>query len=59
LRGQTRLTRTLNPLEASEQRFWEYLNYGLALAGLLLVWIWRRRVAVRDRRRYQRILGEV
>ena len=59
LRGQTRLTRTLNPLEASEQRFWEYLNYGLALAGLLLVWIWRRRVAARDHRRYQRILGEV
>lgn len=59
LRGQTRLTRTLNPLSSGEQRFWEYLNYGLALAGLLLVWIWRRRVAVLDRRRYQRILGEV
>ncbi|GAB6042959.1 Gldg family protein [Endothiovibrio diazotrophicus] len=58
LRGRTRLARTLDPLPEGQRRVWEYLNYGLALAGLIAVWGWRRRVAVADRRRYQRILAE-
>jgi len=58
LRGRTQLARTLEPLDEGRQRFWEYLNYGLALGGLVLVWAWRRRVAAGDRLRYQRILAE-
>ncbi len=59
LRGRTQLARTLEPMEPGAQRRWEYVNYALAIAGLVGVWAWRRRVAAADRRRYQRILAEV
>ncbi|MHB8725772.1 MAG: Gldg family protein [Casimicrobiaceae bacterium] len=59
LRGRTQLARTLAPMPEREQRMWEYANYALALAGLLIVWFWRRQVGKADRRRYQRILAEV
>lgn len=59
LRGRSQLARTLEPLGEAEQRSWEYLNYGLALVGLLAVWGWRRVVAAADRRRYQELLAEV
>lgn len=59
LRGRTQLARTLYPMREGGQRLWESLNYGLALAGLLAIWIWRRRVAAVDRIRYQKILSEV
>ncbi|ROU02191.1 ABC transporter permease [Marinobacter sp. R17] len=59
LRGQTQFARTLVPMDNNTQRFWEYLNYGLAALALLLVWLWRRSVRAGDRRRYQRILAEV
>lgn len=59
LRGRTQLARTLDPLPDGRQQLWESLNYGLALIGLLTVWIWRRRVAVADHKRYQQILMEV
>lgn len=59
LRGRSRVARTLDPLPEAGQRLWEYLNYGLALLGLALVWLWRRQVSLDDYRRYRRILGEV
>ena len=59
LRGRTQFARTLAPLEESDQRFWEYANYGLALLGLLLVRFWRQRVAKADRERHARILEEI
>jgi ABC-2 type transport system permease protein len=59
LRGRTEFARTLRPLSEDAQRTWEYANYAMALAGLLIVWGWRRLVAGADRRRYLRILAEV
>lgn len=59
LRGRTQLARTLTPMPESQQRLWEYLNYGMALAGLFGIWLWRRQVAVADRRRHQKILAEI
>ena len=59
LRGRTQLARTLDPLPDGRQQLWESLNYGLALIGLLTVWIWRRRVAMADYKRYQQVLMEV
>jgi len=56
LRGRSQFARTLVPLAEDEQRFWEYLNYALALAGLLGVAGWRRLQAGRNRQRYARIL---
>lgn len=59
LRGRTQLARTLTPLDEKAQSSWEYANYGFALAGLFVVWIWRKRVASADRKRYARIIAEV
>lgn len=58
LRGRTQLARTLDPLPDGRQQLWESANYGLALIGLLAIWIWRRRVAVADQKRYQQVLME-
>jgi ABC-2 type transport system permease protein len=58
MRSHTRFSRTLLPLQTGERRVIEYLNYGLALAGLVLIWIaglWLRR---RIRLRYQAILDD-
>jgi len=59
LRGRTHLARTLDGMPVKQQEFWEYLNYGLVVIGLLLVWLWRRQSRRRDQRRYQQILAKV
>jgi ABC-2 type transport system permease protein len=59
IRSRAQFARTLRPMSSGDQIFWEYLNYALALAGLVLVWVWRRRVRQADRVRYQAILAEV
>ena len=37
IRSRGHFNRTLDPMPEDQQRIWEYVNYGLALAGLLLV----------------------
>jgi gliding motility-associated transport system permease protein/gliding motility-associatede transport system auxiliary component len=59
LRGHTQFASTLVPESNGAERTWEYINYGLALLGLGLVWLWRRWVARADRARHARILQEV
>jgi ABC-2 type transport system permease protein len=59
IRSRGHFARTLIPMERDTQAFWEYLNYGLAIAGLALVWFLnrlRRRTAAG---RYAKILQEV
>lgn len=49
IRSRSAFNRTLPPMDASEQLFWEYLNYVMALALLLAIWgvvQWRRRQRV-------------
>ncbi|KFI22178.1 Gldg family protein [Nitrosococcus oceani] len=58
IRGRAQFSRTLYPLEREAQVFWEYLNYGLALLGLLLVWLFRRRANRQAQQRYAEILSE-
>ncbi len=38
IRGRGQFARVLNPMTRSKRIFWEYLNYGLALAGLTGLW---------------------
>jgi ABC-2 type transport system permease protein len=57
IRGRTHFSRTLRPLDRVHQMFWEYLNYALALLGLFLVWLVRRRMARQARIRYRAILS--
>ena len=37
IRGRGHFNRTLRPLESDEQKVWEYLNYGVALIGVAIV----------------------
>ena len=59
IRSRAQFARTLVPMDREGQLFWEYLNYGLALLGLVAVWFWRRWVRRTDIVRYQAILAEV
>ncbi len=58
IRSRAQFARTLVPMQRNSQLFWEYLNYGLALLGLVVVWLWRRWVRRSERVRYQSILAE-
>ncbi len=57
IRGRAQFSRTLNPLDRDAQVFWEYLNYGLALLGLLLVWLIRRQKRKQVQLRYAAVLA--
>lgn len=39
IRARSHFNRTLTPMEAGEQQIWEYLNYGLVLLGLFILWL--------------------
>lgn len=57
IRGRAHFSRTLPPLHRTAQLFWEYINYGLALMGLVLVWLIRRGVVLQARHRYEAIMN--
>ncbi len=57
LRSRDRFARLLVPLDRREQLFWEYLNYGLAAAGVFLVWLLRRRRQRMLLQRYRQMLA--
>lgn len=59
IRARGHFNRTLPGMETGEQRFWEYLNYGLSLLAILLlagVYFYLDRSR---RRRYQALLASV
>ncbi|HIP53032.1 MAG TPA: ABC transporter permease, partial [Chromatiales bacterium] len=56
IRSRAHFARVLAPLERGEQMFWEYLNYGLALFGLLVIYLVRRLRRKRRERHYDEIL---
>ena len=47
----------LPPLEKDEQLFWEYLNYALALAALIVIALWQGHRRLRRQQRYLQDLG--
>jgi ABC-2 type transport system permease protein len=57
LRGRGQYSRLLKPLDRSEQMFWEYLNYALALAGLGLVYWLHRRSRLRRQQHYEKVMS--
>ncbi|GAB4333073.1 MAG: hypothetical protein Kow0089_01340 [Desulfobulbaceae bacterium] len=57
IRGRGHFSRPLVPMEKDERMFWEYLNYGLAVAGLFLVFLVRLYFRRRAVRRYRRVLA--
>ncbi|HKJ60510.1 MAG TPA: Gldg family protein, partial [Hyphomicrobiales bacterium] len=50
-------SRTLEPMTASTQAFWEYSNYLFALIGLAIVFVFHRMLRRNSTRRYADILG--
>ena len=59
IRGRAQFSRTLAPLDREAQVFWEYLNYTLALLGLVLIWFLHRRQVRQTQLRYAEILGQI
>ena len=57
IRARGNFNRTLPPLNANEQSVLEYLNYGLALAGIALVFLRHRRRMARAAQTYGRWLA--
>jgi ABC-2 type transport system permease protein len=52
IRSRGHFNRTLPPMEENDQRFWEYLNYTLALLGLVVVFFVYRMRSRSQRARY-------
>ncbi len=59
IRGRTQLARTLYPMEPSQYRIIEYLNYGMALAGLFIVWAIRRILRQKRLMQHQQLVEEI
>lgn len=59
IRSRAQLARTLDPMEDSKRRSWEYGNYAAALAGLIIVWMTRMILKQRKRAHYKQILAEI
>lgn len=57
IRARGQFNRTLAPMESGAQEFWEYLNYGLALLGLLALWLAMHYVNRSRDARYQQWLA--
>jgi ABC-2 type transport system permease protein len=51
MRGRSHFSRPLVPMTMGMQVFWEYCNYGLALAGLVLVWLLKIILNKKNRKR--------
>ena len=47
IRGRSHFSRPLDPITKNGQLFWEYLNYGLVLLGLAIIWLLRLRIRKR------------
>lgn len=52
IRSRGHFNRTLPPMEHDTQLFWEYLNYGLIIAALIIIALVRRRREKSRQRRY-------
>lgn len=57
IRSRSHFARTLYPLSQSTQRFWEYLNYGFSLLGLLAIYLVFRFKRKQAHQHYQEVLS--
>ena len=57
IRSRAHFARTLVPMTRERKAFWEYLNYGIVLMGLVLIYGAHRYHLQRLRDRYQRMLA--
>ncbi len=57
IRARGHFNRTLEPMEAGRQEFWEYLNYVIVLLALGILWFVYRSITRARLTRYQRMLA--
>jgi ABC-2 type transport system permease protein len=57
IRGRGHFARTLAPMGKEARAMWEYLNYGLAALGLVVVWGLNRVVRARARRKEEQLVA--
>ncbi len=57
IRARSHFNRTLPYLERDTQLFWEYLNYALALLGIVVVFLVQRQLRKRANARYSKALN--
>ncbi|MBF0422411.1 MAG: Gldg family protein [Magnetococcales bacterium] len=58
IRSRGHFSRTLETMDQSNRMALEYLHYGIAILGLVWVWLWRRNARHKEQARYQSILVE-
>jgi len=58
IRSRGHFNKTIPPMERDEQVFWEYLNYILGFAGVVMVMVIRRIMVLRKIRRYRHVIQE-
>ncbi len=58
IRGRSHFSRPLLPMTREMQLAFEYLNYGLAFVGLVLVWVMRKRSSIRTEKRHMALLRQ-
>ena len=58
IRSRSHFSRTLNPASAETQMFWEYINYFLALLGLIVVYLIYRYTRRKSLARFRTLIGE-
>lgn len=56
LRGRGNFARVLKPMSQDFEMAFEYLNYGLAASGLLVLWFCRQNLSKRNQKRYSKVL---
>jgi ABC-2 type transport system permease protein len=56
IRGRGQFGRTLRPMTEGYELFFEYLNYALAILGLVLVWFVRKRYLERAKMRFKPLI---
>ena len=58
IRSRGHFNRTLPPMELDEQKFWEYLNYGLTILALLIIAIMKHFLKLSKQRRFLEQLAQ-
>lgn len=58
IRARSHFNRTLPPQSIESRQFWEFLNYGLVLFGLLIIYLVRLTINARKQAHYRAILAK-
>jgi ABC-2 type transport system permease protein len=59
IRGRAHFARTLRPMSEGFELFFEYLNYALAIVGLIIVWFIRKRILEKRRKHFEKLLQKL